>query len=212
MLKIIIFASLVVGLFTVNYVHAKDGCQPIFGGGENCKVSNKIKIDKKVQSPTNSSFSDNLGSSVRFSTNDILNFQIIITNLTKNSLKNLEIKDNLPNYLTFVSGPGEFDSKTKTLTIKLTELKASESRKFVVVGKIDSTPNPICLTNFVEAKVGNEKTDDNARFCLTGSVNDLPIVPGLKGISQTPATGPEMISILGLISAALAGIFLRKKA
>ncbi len=219
----ITISALILGLFAAGSIDGAQGCMPIYGGGKNCNTSKVLTIDKKVQSPTESGFFDNLDSNQRFRQNDVLNFQINITNVSKAPIKNLEIKDSFPSYLAFVSGPGEFDSKTKTLTIKLTELKASESRKYVLVARVSVVPRNVCLVNYVVVKTLNSEADDNSKFCLAASPSQdqtgaeqttkggLPLMPSPKGISQTPSTGPELISLLGLIPAFLAGAYLRRR-
>ncbi|MBI4097738.1 MAG: DUF11 domain-containing protein [Candidatus Levybacteria bacterium] len=209
------------GLFLVSGANAAS-CRPIYGGGENCLPDNTLSIDKKIASPIDSSFADNLDGSQRFKADEVLNFQITVTNKGKKSLKNVEVKDSLPPYLTFVSGPGSYDQKSKSLTIKISELKANESRKYVLVASVNAVPRNVCLANYATVKASNSEADDNSKFCLLASQGvplepgqttkgGLPLMPSPKGISQTPPTGPELISLLGLIPAFLAGAYLRRR-
>jgi hypothetical protein len=71
------------------------------------------------------------------------------------------------------------------------------------------------MVNQASATVGKEKSTDNSQFCVEKSVattkGGLPVYPA-PAMSQTPATGPEMLPLLGLIPGALGGLILRRKA
>lgn len=201
-------------------VHAAGNCQPIYGGGKNCTTSKDIIIDKKIQAP-DGTFSDDLGNDQRFKENDILNFQISLVNTGKNTIKNLEVKDSLPGSLIFVSGAGNFNNKTKALTIKLSEIKAGDAKKYILVTKVNSVPKDLCVVNYAMAKASNVKADDNSKFCLSAFQGESLELGQTKGgisqmkapkMTQTPPTGPELSLVLGLITTATAGLLLRRKA
>lgn len=217
----VILLTFLVSMFLISPAFANAaGCQPIYGGGKNCTTSKDIIIDKKIQS-ADGNFYNSLGNDERFQENDTLNFQITITNRTKKSLKNLEIKDDLPKFISFISGPGVFDLKTNTLSLKLETLGPNETKKYIVVTRVNSVDKDKCVINYVSAVMSNIKADSNSKFCLSAS-QGVPLEPGAttKGgippmpapnMTQTPSTGPETLALIGLIPAGLAGLILRRK-
>ena len=217
----IIVLSLVFAILFPAYVNAAGNCQPIYGGGESCLSQDKITVDKKIQSPVSKKFVDNLTQSeTKFAAGDNITFELNITNKSGNTLKEIEVIDNLPNNLTYTSGPGSYNTKTRTLSFKINDLKANESRKFIVVGMVNNVGKSTCVINYASVKSGNLKADDNSRFCLEKSIcvdtpnttkGGFPVMPAPQGMTQTPATGPEMIPLFSLLPLALAGLYIRKK-
>lgn len=198
-------------------------CKPIYGGGENCGIQDKLLIDKKVQIPGSSKFTDNLTqSNAKYKAGDKISFEITVTNKSKNALREVIVADKFPTSVSFTSGPGNFDNKTKTLNFKLSNLKVNEIRKFIIVGTVNDSVNSTCLVNYISAKSGSLKADDNSKFCLEKSVctdnqpvakkTGYPVMQAPKGITKTPATGPEALPLLSLIPLALGGFYIRKKA
>lgn len=199
-------------------------CLPIYGGGETCLPQGKIKVDKKVATPSTKNFVDNLSvSDPKYKAGDTINFQLSITNQGKETLSIIEIQDNLPNFITYTSGPGTFDAKKRTLTFKLNNLKQNETRKFIVKGTVNDILKSTCVVNYVRVKSGAVVADDSSKFCLEKSVCEdnatpaptskggFPVMPAPQQMTQTPATGPEMFTLIGLLPIALAGFYLRKK-
>lgn len=206
-----------------------DNCKPIYGGGENCIPQNKISIDKKVKVPNSDKFADNLAQNqAKYKAGDTITFQLTITNKGKDTLKEVTVIDKLPAYIIYTSGPGNFDTKSRTLSFKFNNLKANESRKFMVVGTVNNVGKSTCVTNYTSVKSGSLKADDNSRFCLDQSVcvegptsngksnapttkGGFPVMNAPKGMTQTPATGPAAVPLLSLIPLGLAGFYIRKK-
>ena len=220
----IIVLVLISGLLFPGVTSAASDCLPIYGGGETCLPAGKIKVDKKVASPTTKNFVDNLSpSDPKYKAGDTINFQLSITNLGRETLSEIEIQDNLPNFITYTSGPGTYDAKKRTLTFKLNNLKQNETRKFIVAGTINDVLKSTCAVNYVRVKSGAVVADDSSKFCLEKSVCEdnatpqattkggFPVMPAPQDLSQTPATGPAMIPLASLLPIALAGLFLRKK-
>ena len=199
-------------------------CQPIYGGGETCVTSNKILINKTIKNPQTGMYVDNLSlNDVRYSANQPISFQLTVTNTGNNSIPVATVSDSFPNYITNITGPGTFDSKNKTLTFSVNNLNINESRtytlsgKIVSGGKLPSNQNVVCLLNQASASVGSETSTDNSQFCVekqaqttTTTKGGLPVYSA-PSMSQTPATGPEMLPLLGMIPTALAGFALRRK-
>lgn len=199
-------------------------CQPIYGGGETCQTSNKFVLDKKVLHPTKTKgdvevYVDNLSiNDPKYAPGQTIKFQLNVTNTGDNKLDSVTLTDYLPNYLTYVSGPGSYDSNSNKLTYNIENLSSNESRQFIIVAKVKdgnslpSTENTVCVVNQASITRGNDESRDNSQFCIekTVSKGGLPVMPAPK-ITQTPATGAESFALIGLIPAAVGGIFLRRK-
>ena len=162
-------------------VRADTACQPIYGGGQTCVQVGNVVINKTT------------------------------------------VKDTLPQFVSFVSGPGSFDSNTKVLTFDVGNLAAGESRTFTIAAKVadaDKLPSNQGITCVVNQAMStadnNQQSSDNSQFCIGKPVLGETTKGGLKvfpsqPITKTPATGPEMLGLLGLIPSAITGFFLRKK-
>ncbi len=197
-------------------------CQPVYGGGQNCITTGTILVNKKVQNPQTGEFVDNLGTNdPRFSPGQAVNFQITLSNTGSTVIAQTAVKDTFPGFVDFTSGNGSFDSNTKTLTFTTDNLNPGETRTFSVSGKvIDAKGLPdgvTCVVNQVTATTNTDQmSQDNAQFCIqkqavtTTTKGGLPVLPP-PTVTTTPPTGPEFLSLIGLIPAGLSGFFLRKK-
>lgn len=201
--------------------YASVNCQPIYGGGQTCVANGEIQIDKKIRHPKTGDFVDNLSiNEVRYHSGETIIFKINVTNTGDADFSSVEVKDILPQYVTFVSGPGKFDEKTNTLKYSLNNLKANETRTNDITLKvIDQSSLPInqgvfCVVNQSSLNADGKTALDNSQFCIEKvtptTKGGLPVMPP-PGIAQTPPTGPEMLGLIGLIPAGLAGILLRRK-
>jgi uncharacterized repeat protein (TIGR01451 family) len=197
-------------------------CEPIYGGGEVCVSKGQILINKTVKNPTTGAFVDNLSLSndPKYGANQTVEFKLTLTNTGDETLKEVTVTDTFPSYIVYESGTGTYDSKNKTLTFKVNDLKANEARTYVVKGKIvgsASLPTDqaiTCVVNQAKAKASENESSDVSQFCIQKEVvttkGGLPVMPAPK-MTQTPPTGPEMLSLAALIPAAGAGIFLRRR-
>lgn len=208
------------------------GCQPIYGGGETCVTSGNLLINKTVQTPFSTTkggvaqgaFVDNLSvNDSKFAPGETITFKISVTNSGDAVISNVTVTDTLPVYVSFVAGPGNFDSNTKKLTFQVTNLNPGETREFTLTGKVaDSNTLPsnqtvTCDVNQAQATADNgQKSTDNAQFCVEKQVvpttkGGLPILPVPQKKFVAPETGPEMLALIGLIPSGLAGLYLRKR-
>ena len=228
-MKKFILISLMTGIMSLSLASsasASTSCQPIYGGGETCVQVGNISINKTVKNPTTGSFVDNLSvNDPKYSPASTVNFQITVTNTGNGNISSTTVKDTFPNYVTFVSGPGSFDSNSKVLTFTVENLAAGASQIFNVSAKIvDQNSLPAdqgvtCVVNQVNATSNdNQQSSDNSQFCIekptqpgTTTKGGLKVFPA-PAVVTTPATGPEMLPLIGLIPSGLFGIFLRKKA
>jgi len=196
-------------------------CEPIYGGGEVCVSKGQILINKTVKNPDSGAFVDNLSlsSDPKYSANEIVEFQLTLTNTGKETLNEVTVVDTFPSFITYQTGSGSFNSDNNTLTFKATDLQAGESRVFTVTGKVFDIGNlpqdqaVTCVANHVRATSSENESSDVSQFCIEKVIattkGGLPVMPAPE-MEQTPSTGPGL-ALLGLIPAALGGLFLRRK-
>ncbi|MDP3988091.1 MAG: hypothetical protein Q8P80_03010 [Candidatus Levybacteria bacterium] len=215
-------------LFFVPVASADASCQPIYGGGQTCVQKGAVVINKKVQNPQNGNFADSLSiNDPKFGPDQTVNFQITLTNTGGTMISQTTVKDIFPQFVSFASGPGNFDGNSNTLSFTVDNLNPNESRTFSVSGKVVSTGTlPVnqgtaCVVNQALAHTNDgQDSTDNSQFCIENKVVPTQIPTTTKGglkvlqpqpVTTTPSTGPEMLPLIGLIPTALAGLFLRKR-
>lgn len=231
-MKKLLLIALATGLMSLSSVvsaSADTSCQPIYGGGETCVQVGNLSVNKTVKNPSTGSFVDNLNvNDPKYSPTSTVAFQITVTNTGSGNISKTTVKDTLPSYVSFVSGPGSFDANSKVLTFEVTNLNAGESQTFTVQAKVaDANGLPkdqgvTCVVNQVLAKSDKMESSDNSQFCIekpgetpkggeTTTKGGKKVFPAPK-VVKTPDTGPEMIALAGLIPMGAAGLFLRRKA
>ena len=220
-------------LFFIFYIPAKAdiSCQPIYGGGQTCVSTGNILVDKKVLNPETQKMTDNLTvNDGKFVPGANINFQINLTNTGHAEIKHIDVKDVFSQYVVFTQAPGKFDANTKILTFEVADLKPKETRTFTVVGKIvEANRLPadlgiVCNATFATAITSDSGTSqDTAQFCIQKpsqasqkqvlaaqtSKGRFPVFPA-PSITTSPATGGELLPIISLIPAGIAGWLLRK--
>ncbi len=223
-------APILFGLTTLFAIpaFADTTCQPIYGGGQSCVQTGNILINKTVMNPSTNVFVDNLSvNDPHYVPNGITTFQLVVTNTGSATLSTVDVKDIFPQFVTFASGPGTFDSNTKTLSFQITNLNPGESRTFTITGNIVSSSqlpsNQIsCVVNQATATSNGQTSTDNAQFCVENPAptsaaqpvttkGGLPVFPA-PAVTTTPKTGPEALALAALLPTGLFGQFLRKKA
>lgn len=227
-LSVIIFSLLIAAGFTLANHSVLAQCVTFYGGGQACPQGVNIAINKTVQNRETNAFVDNLGiNDPKFSADNTVQFQLVVTNTGNAVIPRVVVRDIFPQFVTFVSGPGNFDSATSTLTFDLTNLNVGESRTFFVTGRVfgaGSLPQDIGISCVVNQAVANASTGqtagDNAQLCIERKV--LGTQPGQPSkpsqvfppskVTQIPATGLDLLHILLLIPTGIMGLVLRKKA
>lgn len=215
----------VAGLYVVVNSKVTAQCTPIYGGGEQCPATN-IAVNKTVQNPQTNAFVDNLGvNDPKFSAEQIVNFQIVVTNTGGALIPRVVVKDVIPQFVNFVSGPGSFDSATKTLTFEVTSLNVGESRTFSIVAKTvaeNELPQDVgiaCPTNIVTVTTNeNKSAQDTAQFCIERKVlgaqpptQAVKVFPPSK-VTIVPVTGPEVLYVFAFVPTALLGFAIQRRA
>lgn len=206
-------------------------CQPIYGGGETCVQTGNITINKTIQNPQTLQYVDNLGTDdSKYAPGQLVHFKIIVKNKSNASIKNIVVKDRLPQYVDCAyGGTGQCDSATKIINLIIDNLNANETKTFTIVGIIASksqlpeNKETICLINQGVAVQMQQISQDNSQFCIqknsAPSSNTQPVTPGTtkgglpvyppSGAKTTPQTGPETIALFGLFASGLIGYILR---
>lgn len=174
-----------------------NGCEPIYGGGENCPATN-IAIDKMVFNPQKNVFVDNLGvNDFEYKSGDIVTFQVKVTNTGSTTISTFTVKDVFPNFLLFATGPGTFDTASHTLIFDVTNLTPNQVQTFTITGKVASTdqlshmPSSCLVNQAIATNLTGEIVQDTAQFCIdTNNMN----TNGPTNISSTETAGGNGIS------------------
>lgn len=218
-------------LFVISYLllviipkaYAQTFCQPIYGGGQTCVTVGNVQINKTILNPGTNKMVDSLSiSDPRFQPGFIVTFQITLTNIGSSNIARIRVSDIFPQYVSFSSGPGNFDGNTRTLTFDVLNLNPQETRVFTIIGRIvDTSSLPtnqqvICVVN--QAIATNldgvsQGSQDNSQLCIEKVIQQptgFPVFPQAK-IFTTPATGPEAWVLFSMVPLGAAGYFLRKK-
>lgn len=221
----ILTAILTLGSVSVAYGaggYGQSNCQVVYGGGEVCPTNIEFTIDKKVQQPTKGGdFVDNMSiNDSKFQPGQDVAFKIRIQNTGNNKINTLNVTDNLPANVTFISGPGTFNKNNNTITYTISGLDPNAVNEQVFVARIgdsngfNQNGGVACLTNTASATDNNgTQANDSAQFCVqtTIAANPTPqVFPGVP-VKKVPETGPELFSLIGLIPVGIAGMTLRKK-
>lgn len=149
------------------------------------KPVSQISINKLVKNPQTGLFVENLNfNDPRFLPEQEASFRLEVRNSGQTELANIQIKDKLPDFVEFVSGPGIFDPSSQMLNFTIDKLRGGESKAYelkVRVKKADSLPanTATCITNFAEGRVNELVSQDTAVFCIEtrvlGVTRELPV-------------------------------------
>jgi len=184
---------------------ASDYCITQYGGTETCRPTDLL-INKQVRS-LNGDIVENLGFDQPFAPGADILFQLTIKNASGQTFDPVTVKDVLPSYLTFVSGPGTYDSANRTLTFTLNNLIAGETRTVQVMANIlPTTVSSVCVTNYAEARADNvgRSDSDTAQFCIK--------TPNVLGVTTLPVAGyNDLLLLLPFAGAGLTGIALLRR-
>lgn len=197
-LSLLSSAAIIAGFVGVTPVYA-DMCTEQYGGTTTCQPSD-LTINKQVYNPKGKVYVENLTTTdPTFGPGSEVTYRLIVKNGSGETFNPVTVRDTLPNYLTFVSGPGTYDSKTRTLEFKLENVIAGESRTVEILAKVaDANAFPtgkslFCVVNVAEARALNRFDSDSAQVCLqNGEVvkttlpvagfNDLMVLLPFAGI------------------------------
>ena len=215
-------------LFSVSqtaYAAGESNCQIIYGGGEVCEEQVKFTINKLVQKPGKGGgdYVENLNiGDPRYTSNQNVNFKIVIENTGDRDIENLNVTDTFPQFLTFVAGVGNTNKGASQINWTIGKLERGKKAEYVITAKTandDKLPKNqaiTCVINNVKAVSSDgSQAEDNSQLCIEKQVLGTVTTPQIfdkPSAKQIPATGPEMLALFGLVPMGAAGIYLRRKA
>jgi uncharacterized repeat protein (TIGR01451 family) len=164
----------------------------------------KISIDKKVRAIGDTQYFDNIEASRKtFFEKDVIEFQVRIENISTETVYNINTKDILPKYLGLIFYPGTFDNDQYIVEWNIDELKAGESKTYLIRAKINDSTKLNVLT----------KQTNKAEACGGGSC-DVDYASYFIGKTSVPATGASDIAVKTILVAltATSGFYFRKLA
>jgi len=186
-------------------------CETQYGGEEVCVKIGELYINKEVKNPDTGLFVDNLFLSdpdPKFTPGQEVTFRLTIKNTGHEKFDKVYVKDVLPEFVEFVSGPGSYNSASREITFDIENLEPDQTEEKEIVAKVvtaDKLPaNKYCVVNYAEVKNDQESDKDTAQICIEKEV---------LGVTTIPVTGPDnllLFSFLSLIPA-LSGLFLVRK-
>lgn len=160
-----------------------DMCTTQYGGTTTCQPSD-LTVNKQVKNPSTSVFVENLTTTdPTFAPGTELMYRLIIKNSSGETFNPVTVKDTLPAYLEFVSGPGTYNKDSKVLEFKLENLIAGQSRTVEILAKVagaDQFPEGkslFCVVNLAEVSALNRFDSDSAQACIQNGekVTTLPV-------------------------------------
>src|SRR5438046_2943602 len=123
MKKIITFLTLLITLLIASPAYADYGA---------AQPTTTLFVNKTVFSPQANSFVDNITVDKQaFLPGQEVLFRITVKNSIQSNLSNVQVTDQLPSVLTFVSGPGKLDSNNN-LTFTIDSLDVNEEKVFEI--------------------------------------------------------------------------------
>jgi uncharacterized repeat protein (TIGR01451 family) len=196
-------------------VKADTGTYGQYGPGT---PSQSIIIDKMVSKPTvtkggevSNNYVDNYSpSDPRFKAGDMVFFRIKVKNTSSDRLASVQIKDYVPDHLTPIEGPGNFDAGSRTITYFIGDLNAGEEKTYYFKmqvmdeSKLPQDKGVFCELNRAQVTSNNANDEDTSQFCVERQVGP---------VTNVPHAGPEMglPLLIGYISTLAGGILLKKK-
>lgn len=207
-----------------------ESCKAIFGGGTTCIQDEQLLVDVAVQDPQFTRYVDNLtASESKYTPGQIVLLKITVKNDdAKKKLSKITVTNTFPQHITYNTASGKYDEKNRSITWTIEALAPKEEKIFYAQGIVNKNipQNPTCVIDQAVATSGKLRSQDNAGFCIDRqavlavktqkpatpqtSKGGLPVYQPTQ-TKKTPDTGPEMLALFGLVPAAAAGFWLRKK-
>ncbi len=178
--------KLIAILFSAIFVFAF-GLMPITSRAyiyNNGQPGSQLVVDKQIKAVTDNNWHENLASPI-FHRGDLIDFRIIVRNSGDQDLHNIQVRDNLPNYVVPIFYPGDYNASQEAISWQIDQLSAGQEvvkTLRVQVDKKANLPNqPLALTNQVVASNGNLSDNDQASFKV--AAKNLPQAGGNIAVS-----------------------------
>lgn len=177
--------------------------------------SGGITIIKEVRDKKTGNYVKNLSvTDTTFRSGDEVTFRVTVKNTGETSYGFIDVKDVLPSYLEFVSGPGQYNATTREVSYRIENFTAGKSDTREIKGKVveaaqlPSQQGVFCVNNTANLRTHDGATaQDTAQACIS---NQAGVTPS----TILPATGPILTAAIvgGLLVAggAFLGLTLRK--
>lgn len=190
-----------IAILSLSFLVPKKAYSQYYSANENIK---QISIDKKLREVNQNEYVDNITASKKtFFEKDIIEFQVKVENIGNETLNNIQVRDNLPNYLGLIFHPGTFDDGNNQINWTIKSLNPGEVKKYLIRAKIQNSVDINHLTketNKVEVSVDDLGDSDTASFFI-GKI----IVPD-TGASDT------IVKTVLIALVATSGFYFRKLA
>ncbi len=164
-----------------------------YGGGDQEEVI-KLELDKQVWNPEQGEWEDDLDRAEHvFSPNDLVTYRLRYRNAGNVDLDNVEIVDQLPADIDFITGPGSYNSETGIFTYTVGALEKDSGWKSItldvrVSADLDTS---ICVENLAWIYQNNEEMDsDEAQICASSEQKVL-------GAEELPVSGAAAVNLVG---------------
>lgn len=149
-------------------------CPALYNGGIVCQEAKDFSVDKKIQTPGDGSFVDQIPQSDRMIAPErTMIFRIEIANKTSRTLRNITVTDTLPAHIQFVRSDIPVKQSGDKLTLTLATLETKKTSRVNIETKVKAksslpaTSPVICVANQVEARSGfNNLGRDFVTFCI----------------------------------------------
>ncbi len=172
-------------LFVIPMVFA-DGetCTNQYGSTVECPP-NRIVINKKVRQAQNTyTFVENITSSdTAYSAGDEVEYDIAVTNTSNVNFPIVTVIDVFPASVTFVSGPGRFETSSNKLTYEISDLNAGATVHTRVLVKIKDASafandlNCEIVNTATATGPGGQSDEDTASMCVQTKVMGVATLP-----------------------------------
>ncbi|MDD2823546.1 MAG: hypothetical protein PHQ59_05735 [Candidatus Daviesbacteria bacterium] len=159
-----------------------------------------ISINKTIFNPQTQQFVDNLTQNqFSFIPDQTVDFRIEVKNTGDVDLNSIDVTDQLPSQLDFVSG-GTLD-KGGQPHFSIDKLAPSQTQSFLLKTKIRvdaSASSVICPVNLAKAQTGALMDQDTSTFCINRNINKK-VAP----VEELPKTGLPLAawSLVGFLPA-----------
>ncbi len=186
-----------------------------YGGGEKEEVL-ELEIDKEVWNPETGDWEDNIDREEHvFSPNGLVTYRLRYRNAGNVDLENVEIIDQLPSYIDFITGPGRYNSDTREFSYTVGHLEQDSRWRSITLDvrvSVDLAQD-LCLKNLSWIyQDGKEMDNDEAWICVA-------VEEKVLGVEKLPVSGASatanliglslMLILAGLILKASSSVILR---
>jgi len=217
---IVSIATIVAGLTLLASPVSADMCTTEYGGTQTCKSSD-LTINKQVKNPITNIYVENLTTTdPTFVPGSEIDYRLIITNNSNDTLSPVVVKDILPPYVTgFIGGQADgftydgtfnFDSTNHVLSSTMKYISSGETKAFDLRFRVaDASQFPagkslFCVTNVAEVHSGDRHDGDSAQACLQNGQ--------ISGVTTLPVAGfNDFALLIPFAGVALGGFALLKK-